>query len=162
MQLRMDDEGWYKFHFNSKPDEYGEVYKYEIRFQYRTSTDEHKIYNSVKMLNDCDEDILYFDSENCKVSTITTVPTKYTIIGVKGSIEFLNKVIQKLKENDGCMCDVWNFNEEHYDTPFEELDKLCHANEKVKENYYSLFREKYINENIRRNDGLLLKSILKK
>ena len=40
------------------------------------------------MLNDCEEDILYFDSENCKVSQITTVPTEYTIIGVKGSIDF--------------------------------------------------------------------------
>ena len=139
-ELRMDEKGWYKFHFNSKPDEYGEIYKYEIHFQYRTGTDNERIFNSVKMLNDCDEDILYFDSENCKVSKITTVPTKYTIIGVKGSIDFLNKVIQKLKENGKDNIRVWHFNEKYYNTPMEELMKLVYDNEEVKEKYNDLFK----------------------
>lgn len=138
----MDEKGWYKFYFNSKPDEYGEVCKYEIHFQYRTGTDDEKIFNSVKMLNDCEEDILYFDDVSCKVSKITSVPTKYTIIGVKGSIEFLNKVLKRLKENDRCMCDVWKFNEKHYNTPIDELIRLAHSNQKIIDNYNDVFREK--------------------
>lgn len=141
-QLRMDEKGWYKFHFNSKPDEYGEVYKYEIHFQYRTGTDNERIFNSVKMLNDCDEDILYFDSENCKVSKITTAPTKYTIIGIKGSIDFLNKVIQKLKENGKDNIAIWSFNKKYYNTPMDELMKLVYDNEEVKEKYNDLFNRK--------------------
>ena len=140
-ELRMDEKGWYKFYFNSKPDEYGEVYKYEIHFQYRTGTDDEKIFNSVKMLNDCEEDILYFDDVSCKVSKITSVPTKYTIIGVKGSIEFLNKVLKRLKENDRCMCDVWRFNEKHYNTPIDELIRLAHSNQKIIDKYNDVFRE---------------------
>lgn len=137
----MDNKGWYKFYFNSKPNEYGEIYKYEIHFQYRTGTNDERIFNSVKMLNDCEEDILYFDSENCKVSQITTVPTEYTIIGVKGSIEFLNKVLKGLKENVGSMCDIWHFNQKHYNTPMDELMRLAHSNQKIINKYNSLFRE---------------------
>lgn len=148
-ELRMDEKGWYKFHFNSKPDEYGEIDKYEIHFQYRTGTDDERIFNSVKMLNDCEEDILYFDDVSCKVSKITSVPTKYTIIGVKGSIEFLNKVIQKLKENGRCICDVWHFNEKYYNTPMDELMKLVYANKQVKEKYNDIFREKLPDDGIK-------------
>lgn len=141
-ELRMDEKGWYKFYFNSKPDECGEVNKYEIHFQYRTGTDDEKIFNSVKMLNDCKEDILYFDDVNCKVSKITSVPTEHTIIGVKGSIEFLNKVLKRLKENDRCMCDVWKFNEKHYNTPIDELIRLAHSNQKIIDKYNDVFRDK--------------------
>ena len=156
----MDDEGWYKFHFNSKPNEYGEVYKYEIRFQYRTSTDEYRIYNSVKMLNDCDEDILYFDDVSCKVSRITSVPTKYTIIGVKGSISFLNKVLKRLKENGRCNCDVWKFNEENYDTPFDELWKLAHSNQTIEDKYNSLFNDLFSDDGIK--PAFVCKEFIKK
>lgn len=148
-ELRMDEKGWYKFYFNSKPDEYGEVYKYEIHFQYRTGTDDERIFNSVKMLNDCEEDILYFDDVSCKVSKIMSVPTKHTIIGVKGSIEFLNKVLKRLKENDGCMCDIWRFNEKHYNTSMDELMKLAHSNQKITDKYNSLFNDVKIYDGIK-------------
>lgn len=148
-ELRMDEKGWYKFHFTSNPNEYGDRYNYEIHFQYRTSTDEEKIFNSVKMLNDCEEDILYFDDVSCKVSKITSVPTKYTIIGVKGSIDFLNKVLKRLKENGRCMCDVWSFNEEHYNTSFDELWKLAHTNEKIEDKYNGLFNDLFSNDGIK-------------
>lgn len=69
----------------------------------------------------------------------TTVPTKYTIIGVKGSIDFLNKVIQKLKENGNDNIRIWHFNEKYYNTPMDELMKLVYANEEVKEKYNDLF-----------------------
>lgn len=158
MQLRMDEKGWYKFWFNSKPNEYGEVYKYEIHFQYRSGPLDEKIFNSVKMLNDCDEDILYFDTENCKVSKIITVPTKHTIIGIKGSIEFLNKVIQKLKENGKDNISVWKFNEKHYNTPIDELLKLAHSEQEIEDKYNDVFREK-LPDNIK--PVSVLKSILK-
>lgn len=151
--LRMDEQGWYHFYFNSKPDEYGEIYNYKIYFQYRTG---ESIFNSVKMLNDCDEDILYFDAENCKVSKIISVPTKHTIIGVKGSIEFLNKVIQKLKENGKDITAVWKFNEKHYDTSFEELLKLTNESNKINEKYNNLF----IND-LKTNDKISLAKAFK-
>lgn len=142
--LKMDEKGWYHFYFNSKPDEYGEINNYKIYFQYRTG---YMIFNSVKMLNDCEEDILYFDVENCKVSLAATVPTKCTIIGIKGSIEFLNKVIQKLKENGKDNVDVWKFNEEHYDTPIKELLKLANESNKINEKYNDLFNKKILEFN---------------
>ncbi len=150
--LRMDEKGWYHFYFNSKPNEYGEINNYKIYFQYRTG---EPIFNSVKMLNDCEEDILYFDAKNCKVSLTATVPTKYTIIGVKGSIEFLNKVIQKLKENGKDIVDVWSFNEEHYNTPFKKLLKLANESNKINEKYDDLF-----NRNILKPNDSILHSVL--
>ena len=140
-QLRSNDEGWYIFYFNSKPNEYGDVYKYKILFQYRQSTDNEMIYNSVKMLNDCETDILYFDDKNCEVSCITSVPTEHTIIGVKGSIDFLNKVIKKLKDNEDNN-KIWHFNEKYFDTPFEELYKLTSETKHIQEKYDDIFREK--------------------
>lgn len=142
--LRMDEKGWYHFYFNSKPNEYGEIQKYKIYFQYRTG---EPIFNSVKMLNDCEEDILYFDDKNCEVSKITSVPTEHTIIGVKGSIEFLNKVIQKLKENGNDNIAVWKFNEEHYNTPIKELLKLANESNKINEKYNDLFNRKILEPN---------------
>lgn len=136
--LRINSKGWYKFYFNSNPDKYGEVNKYKILFQYRQSTDHKMIYNSVKMLNDCEEDILYFDDKNCEVSYITSVPTKYTIIGVKGSIDFLNEVIKKLKNNEDVV-KVCHFNEKYYDTSFKELSKLANESNEINEKYNDVF-----------------------
>ena len=139
--IKSNNKGWYKFYFNSNPDKDGEINKYKILFQYRQSTDHKMIYNSVKMLNDCETDILYFDEKNCEVSCITSVPTKHIIIGVKGSIDFLNKVIKKLKNNEDNI-KVWNFNEKYFDTPFDELYKLTNEAQQVQQKYNDVFREK--------------------
>lgn len=142
-QLRSNSKGWYKIYFNSNPDIDGEVNKYKILFQYRQSSDHKMIYNSVKMLNDCEEDILCFDEKNCEVSCITSVPTKHTIIGVKGSIDFLNEVIKKLKNNEDII-KVWHFNEKYYDTPFKELYKLTSEAQQIQEKYNDIFNNNSI------------------
>lgn len=162
----MNEKGWYKFTFDSKPDNYGEIMHYEIHFQYRTGPGDERIFNSVKMLNDCEEDILYFDDVSCKVSKITSVPTEHTIIGVKGDIEFLNKVLKRLKENERSTYKVWRFNEEHYNTPFDELLKLARSNQKITDKYNGLFNDLTFDDGIKpvsaHGPQKILKSILKK
>lgn len=132
----MDSNGFYSFRFVSKPNERGEVEKYEIYFQPRRS---FSIHNN-EIFTSTDEKKYYFDSDKCEVSYIISTPDEYMKIGVNGSVDFLNDVIRILKENTDDKYRVWDFNKEYYDSSADEIYKPSHDSSRIKEIYNKVFK----------------------
>lgn len=132
-EITRNDNGEYVFNYDT------DEYKYEIHFSIRTIyPDRPIIFNSVKQLNDAMEEILTLN-ENGKVDVSRTYDPERTKLGIKGSVEFLNKVLYMLRTATWeKICKVKNFNEKYYDKD-EELFKMYWKPRKIEKEFEKVF-----------------------
>lgn len=132
-EIKENENNEYVFNYDTNK------FNYEIHFRYRTIyPDQPIMFNSVKMLNDAMRDVLILNN-NGEINKLKTYDPERIKLGIKGSLDFLNKVLNMLKTTtDDKLWKVMKFNEKYYDKD-EELDKLYWKPKKIEKEFSDVF-----------------------
>lgn len=132
-EIKLNDNNEYVFNYDT------DRFNYEIHFSYRTIyPDEPIIFNSVRMLNDAGEDVLTLNV-NGKIDRLRTYDPERIKLGIKGSLNFLNTVLNMLKKTtDDKLWKVMKFNQKYYDKD-EELDNMYWKPRKIEKEFNDVF-----------------------